>query len=65
MNQGRLGIHVTLFDKNIQKLSYFQYIGDCWFVAAVAGILQNFAIFKKVVPFDNTFQEYTGLILKY
>jgi hypothetical protein len=39
-------------------------LGDCWFVAAVAGICQNYSIFQKVVPFDNSFQKskYTGLL---
>ena len=37
-------------------------LGNCWFISAATGIIQNFALFKKVVPFDNTFDndKYTG-----
>jgi hypothetical protein len=34
-----------------------------WFVAAAAGIVENFDLFKKIVPFDNSFSDdsYCGL----
>jgi len=38
-------------------------IGNCWFVAAVGGLVGNADLFKKIVPFDNHFSisTYTGL----
>jgi len=37
-------------------------LGNCWFIAAAAGIIQNYDLFRKVVPFDNSLEnnEYTG-----
>ena len=37
-------------------------VGNCWLLAAAAGIVQNYQLFKRVVPFDNSFNdtEYTG-----
>jgi len=38
-------------------------LGNCWFISAATGIIQNYSLFKKVVPFDNTFDDkyYTGI----
>ncbi len=38
-------------------------IGNCWFVAAVGGLVGNADLFKKIVPFDNHFSisTYSGL----
>ena len=38
------------------------FIGNCWFVAAASGIIENIDLFKKIVPFDNSFSndEYSG-----
>ncbi len=37
-------------------------LGDCWFVSAASGIIQNYNLFRKVVPFDNSLEdsEYCG-----
>lgn len=37
-------------------------LGDCWFISAAAGITKNYNLFKRVVPFDNSFRNdvYTG-----
>jgi len=37
-------------------------LGNCWFISAAAGIIQNYDLFRKVVPFDNSLEtnEYTG-----
>ena len=37
-------------------------LGNCWFVSGATGIIQNFSLFRRVVPFDNTFDDeyYTG-----
>jgi hypothetical protein len=34
-----------------------------WFISAATGIIQNYTLFKRVVPFDNSFDDdsYTGL----
>jgi len=40
------------------------FLGDCWFIAAVAGILQNYNVFKHVIPYhENSLEEeeYTGI----
>lgn len=40
------------------------YIGNCWFIAACVGIMQNKKLFSKVVPKDQSFSDnYTGLTL--
>jgi len=39
------------------------YVGNCWFIAAVTGIVENRSLFAKVVPVDNSFldqKEYCG-----
>ena len=38
-------------------------LGNCWFISASIGIIQNFDLFKKVVPFDNSFEDsvYNGI----
>jgi hypothetical protein len=60
----------TVDEKNFR--AYFQTtdldqgaLGNCWFISAATGIIQNFTLFKRVVPFDNTFNDanYTGMIL--
>ena len=37
-------------------------LGNCWFISAAAGIIDNYHLFKKVCPFDSSFKEnkYTG-----
>ena len=37
-------------------------LGNCWFISAATGIIQNYTLFKRVVPFDNSFDDslYTG-----
>ena len=37
-------------------------LGNCWFISAATGIIQNFYLFRRVVPFDNSFDDtkYTG-----
>lgn len=37
-------------------------LGNCWFIAGATGIIQNFDLFRKVVPFENSFDDakYTG-----
>jgi hypothetical protein len=41
-------------------------LGNCWFISAACGIIQNYNLFKKVVPFDNSFEdsEYTGKLFQ-
>ena len=41
----------------------FKLKGNCWFIAGVAGMIQNYELFTRVVPFDNYFDDsrYTGL----
>lgn len=36
--------------------------GNCWFIAAVTGFIENYNLFKIVVPFDNSLEDsdYTG-----
>jgi hypothetical protein len=58
--------------RNINEKNYRNYfqttdldqgaLGNCWFISAATGIIQNFALFKRVVPFDNSFENsvYTG-----
>ena len=38
------------------------FVGNCWFVAAVTGIIENTDLFKKIFPLDNSFseEEYCG-----
>jgi hypothetical protein len=38
------------------------FLGNCWFISAATGIVQNYSLFKRVVPVDNYFddQNYTG-----
>jgi hypothetical protein len=40
-------------------------LGNCWFIGAATGIIQNYGLFQRVVPFDNTFEDsqYTGFFL--
>jgi len=40
----------------------FLFLANCWLISAAAGIIQNYNLFKKVVPFDNSFDnhEYCG-----
>lgn len=40
------------------------FVGNCWFVAAVSGLIENSDLFKKVVPFDNSFSDdsYNGTL---
>jgi hypothetical protein len=37
-------------------------VGNCWFISAATGLTQNYNLLKKVVPFDNSFEDgkYTG-----
>lgn len=38
------------------------YLGDCWFLAALATLAENKSLFHKVVPEDNSFDEnYAGI----
>lgn len=38
------------------------FIGNCWFIAAASGIIENYDLFKKIVPLDNSFldEDYLG-----
>jgi hypothetical protein len=37
-------------------------LGDCWFIAAIAGLIRNPTLFHKVVPKDNSFDKgYNGV----
>lgn len=40
------------------------YLGNCWFVAAASGIIENLDLFRKIVPPDNSFDEdsYSGVL---
>jgi hypothetical protein len=41
------------------------YVGNCWFIAGCVGIMQSPALFAKVVPQDQSFDDgYAGLISK-
>lgn len=37
-------------------------LGNCWFISGACGIIQNYDLFGRVVPFDNTLEDngYTG-----
>ncbi len=37
-------------------------LGNCWFISAATGIIQNYDLFRRVVPFDNSLEDsdYTG-----
>jgi hypothetical protein len=50
---------------NIKFLNvHYESKGNCWFISAATGIIQNYALFKRVVPFENSFEGplYTGLL---
>lgn len=32
-------------------------LGNCWFISAATGIIQNYNLFRRVVPFDNSFED--------
>ena len=38
-------------------------VGNCWFISGACGIVQNYELLKKVVPFENSMKDfdYTGL----
>jgi hypothetical protein len=40
------------------------FLGNCWFVAAAYGIIENDDLFRKVVPMDNSFddEQYSGIL---
>lgn len=42
------------------------FLGNCWFVAAASGIIENIDLYKKIVPFDNSLddEEYAGYLFK-
>ena len=40
-------------------------MGDCWFLAACAGIVNVKSLFEKVIPKDQSFQDnYNGNLKK-
>lgn len=59
-------------DSIINELNYKKFfattdldqglVGNCWFISGATGVLQNYNLFKRVIPLDNTFNEteYTG-----